>query len=154
RLSAADRQRLTDHMSRLDELQRKIMATQKPIVPLAACKVPQKNTQNIDWHVAQLSYYQLYNDLVAAAFICDTTRIVVEGFEGEHEPFINYPAGGSAWHQDVAHQYDMSGPRVLLMQQSQSIFANLMLDLAKKLEVDEGDGTTVLDNSLLFWSQE
>lgn len=154
RLSASDKQRLTDHMSRMEELQRKINASQKPITPLAACKAPVKNTQNIDWHVAALNYFQMYNDLVAAAFICDTTRIAVEGFEGEHEPFINYPAGASAWHQDVAHAYGQPGPRQLLMQQSQSIFQNLMLDLAKKLEVDEGDGSTVLDNSLLLWSQE
>src|SRR6185295_11526914 len=87
RLSAADKQRLSDHMGRIDELQRKIDAT-GTTVPPAMCRPPARNNQNIDWHVAEQNYYQLYNDLVAAAFICDATRIAVEGYEAEHEAFV------------------------------------------------------------------
>jgi hypothetical protein len=141
RLSPLDRQRLDDHMDRLAELQRQLKAS---AVSAASCKDVRKPTSSggPDGHHAAL------NSVIAGAFLCGSARIVVIGC-AEHQ----FSPGGGDWHQGVAHQWNGAGqPR--LQQAARGVFRSVFLDLVTKLEVEEAPGVTVLDNSLVAWSQE
>jgi hypothetical protein len=148
RLSAADRQRLDDHMARIAELERKLNAK-------ASCGdvgAPTDDAQDHYGNTAEdaVSYGQLWNDVVAAAFVCGTSRIGVLGYGGT-ERFVAY---GGDWHQEVAHQWQLPDKQPLIQQSYQKVFEGIFLDLAAKLDVEEAPGMTYLDNSLLVWSQE
>ena len=87
-----------------------------------------------------------------AAFACEASRIGVFGW-GDTQAFSDY--GGSDWHQDVAHQWFMTQPQAWLTQSYQGVFENVFLYLAAKLDaLEDVDGRTVLDNTLMAWSQE
>ena len=60
------------------------------------------------------------------------------------------------WHQDVAHQAAKSADaHTTLWQAHQKYFEGVVLDLIAKLDaVKESDGLTLLDHSLVQWTQE
>ncbi|MEM6294868.1 MAG: DUF1552 domain-containing protein [Myxococcota bacterium] len=154
RLSARDRQRLDEHIERIDELQRRLSVA----VSCGDVDVPRQDAEWLwgdgSFHInpeLQSDYWALFNDVVVTAFLCGTSRIAVLGVL---DHFSTY-AGD--WHQDVAHQAHLpDGDRQFeLWSGNQGTFEGVMLDLIAKLDaVDEGDGSTLLDNTLVQWTQE
>ena len=154
-ISKDDQRRLDDHMQRISELQRRLNVR-------ASCsnvKVPTgKSTDFISKpgygvnEALEASAWQLLNDVIVAAFMCGTSRIAIMR---PIVQFSNY--AGASWHQDVAHQAHMpDGLKQKIMSDSyQFFFEQVFLDLAIKLDaVSDGAGRTLLDNSLVMWSQE
>jgi hypothetical protein len=150
RLSAADRQRLDDHMDRIGELQRKL-ATGLPDA-CAGIVPPTDDARNHEENepVDAARNAQLFNEVIAAAFICGTSRIAVLGL-GSDPRFVSF-AGD--WHNDVAHMWPTPENQQLLVTAYQRIFESVFLDMASRLDSEEADGLTYLDNSLLVWTQE
>src|SRR3954471_4064191 len=152
RLSAADKQRLDDHVARIAELQRKLTTT----VSGASCSSVTTPTDNANKHSANTAadagkQLQLWNEGAAAAFMCGTSRIGVLAY-GDTARFAAY---GGDWHQEVAHQWQLADKQALLTQSYQRFFAGVLVDMAKQLDsVEEVPGLTYLDNSLLVWTQE
>ncbi|MEM7156509.1 MAG: DUF1552 domain-containing protein [Myxococcota bacterium] len=153
RLSSADRQRLDDHLERLDELQRRLEVS----VSCGDVPVPRTDTYEIQGESsfffdpeAQARYWQLFNDVIVAAMLCDTSRIAVMRVTNN---FSSFPGD---WHQDVAHQAHLPNgeAQALLAEGNQRFFENVFMDLVSKLDVPQGDGTTLLDDCLVAWSQE
>ncbi|HEY6077634.1 MAG TPA: DUF1552 domain-containing protein [Polyangiaceae bacterium] len=148
RLSAVDKQRLDDHMARIAELQRKLNAK-------ASCgdvAVPSDEAQDHFGNTPEdaVKYGQLWNEVVAAAFVCGTSRIGVLGY-GSTDRFVSY---GGDWHQEVAHQWQLPDRQALIQASYQRVFEGIFLDLAERLDIEEAPGMTYLDNSLLVWTQE
>lgn len=157
RLSAADRQRLNDHVERLHELQRKLTVTAKPLGP--------KPTESSHDVVAsdpgtfgfdperQKKAWQLTNDVVVAVLEADASRIVTMRV-GDTDRFSTTTKD---WHQAIAHQawrQDDPEPQQLLRDSRQRIFEDVFLDLMAKLDaLPDGDGT-VLDHTLMQFTQE
>ncbi|HET9957750.1 MAG TPA: DUF1552 domain-containing protein [Polyangiaceae bacterium] len=150
RLSAADRQRLDDHIARLAELERKLSSASA--LSCAAAPRPREDAEQARGNdpTSAARYGQLFNDVVVAAFTCQTSRIAALGY-GSTEAFVAY---GGDWHQDVAHQWQDGEKQKLLVSSYQRFFESVFLDLAAKLDVEEAPGMTYLDNSLLVWTQE
>ncbi len=153
RLSAEDRQRLDEHIERLDELQRRLA------VQVACGDVPTPGTDSQEIRGsssypfdpdAQAQFWQLFNDVIATAFVCDTSRIAVLRVT---DHFSTY-AGD--WHEGIAHQAHLpdGSAQQVLAEAHQRVFADVFMDLVRKLDVDQGDGTTMLDDSLVAWTQE
>lgn len=143
RLSADDKQRLDDHMDRLAELQRRLSAT---AARRATCQGLLEPSRDFDDPTA---YHAALNDVVVAAFLCGTSRIaVIRVYEADFVPY------SGDWHQEVAHEYSSPEPQRLLQEANQKAFEHAVLDLAYKLDVDEGDGKNVLDSTLIQWTQE
>jgi hypothetical protein len=92
--------------------------------------------------------YGHYNDVIAAAFICGTSRIATLQVT---QLYSNY-AGD--WHQEVAHQNQDPAKEQLLIDSYQTFFEKTFLDLLTKLDVEEADGYTYLDNTLVEWLHE
>lgn len=153
RLSAMDRQRLEEHIQRIDELQRRLAVA----VSCGDIPVPTQNSTDL-WGDSsfgvnpplQREFWQLFNDVVVAAFVCGTSRIATLRVTDHFSDFVG------DWHQDIAHQAHLpdGAAQQALAEGNQRIFEDVFLDLVKKLDIDEGDGTTILDNCLVQWSQE
>jgi hypothetical protein len=110
------------------------------------------NHQNRTSKADAAAWGQLFVDVVAAAFACGASRIGVLGW-GDTSAFSDYT--GTDWHHDVAHQWYLSQQQSWLTQSYQAIFEQVFVYLAAKLDqMDDGNGRTVLDNTLLVWSQE
>ncbi len=152
RLSSEDRQRLDDHLERLDELQRKInvqVSCGDVDEPTVGSTSLWNSTFGVD-PSAQRQFWQLQNDVIAAAFACDTTRIATM-FVGDH--FSSY-AGD--WHQDIAHQaqFPVGTQQQVIADAHREFFESVFLDLVAKLDaIPDGEGT-VLDTTLVQWTQE
>ncbi|MDP3498902.1 MAG: DUF1552 domain-containing protein [Myxococcales bacterium] len=167
RLSGEDRQRLEQHVQRLDELQRRLAIT-----PTARCTQPTRSTQSNDSQFGspyvgdydvrpdkQASSSQMLNELITAAFSCGLSRVAVLR---NTETFSTFSGD---WHQSVAHRAEQGSPagdgqmpaepQRILTEANQRFFSGVFLDLAAKLEATaDGQGGTLLDHSLLVWSQE
>lgn len=154
RLSAADRLRIDDHIQRVHELERRLLAG-------AACNVgsrPAETAANqttmpvgsLDTEF-QRAYMAALNDVLVLALSCGLSRIVALHVNMTFSDF----AGD--WHQEVAHQSNQEDGirQAVLWQSFQRFFAGAVVDLAAKLDaVDTGDGKTLLDHSMLVWQQE
>lgn len=151
RLSAADRARLDDHMSRLDELDRKLKIT-------LSCNNIMKPSEDSGtlWTPtffrepdSQAKFWQLMNDVLVAAMTCDTTRIATMRVG---DTFSDY-AGD--WHHEVAHESHKPEIQPILSTSFQRFFQDVFLDLVTKLDaVEAAEGGTLLDSCLVFWTQE
>lgn len=153
RLSASDRQRLDDHIARIAELQRKVnVGTGAGMSTCSATVKPtdDANTHNGNSPSEAARQVSLYNEVAAVAFMCGTSRIAVLAY-GETSKFVAY---GGDWHGEVAHQWQLADKQAQLVQSYQRFFAGVLVDMAKRLAIEEAPGVTYLDNSLLVWTQE
>jgi hypothetical protein len=155
RLSSADRVRLDEHIERLNELDRKLNTK----VSCDTVAPPTKNSMSVMngnqdfWIRPDLhgEFWSLLNDVIAAAFSCNTCRVVTMHIK---QTFSDYQGD---WHQSVAHQANIEDnpAQGIIREAHRRTFESVFLDLATKLDaIDEGDGTKVLDNTLLHWTQE
>ncbi len=155
RLSAADRRRLEEHMQRISELQRRLESraavscgqltrpgnsagfTRADDVRLQVRPVAE--AQNAQW-------FALFNDVLATAIMCNVTSVATIYPRAILVDGVNQ----SDWHESVAH----AGDSATLGQQASRVFEHVFLDLVSKLDVEEMDGRTFLDNSLVQYTQE
>lgn len=151
RLSPGDRQRLDDHLARLAELQRRVGSSTGgggPAPRPMTCDSVRRPAEEASRVGDMARKLQLYNDVIAAAFMCGSSRIAVVA---AYDKFVPYSGD---WHQDVAHQWSSAGPQKLLLDSNRIFFESVFLDLLQKLDVDEAPGVTFLDNTLVAWTQE
>ena len=142
RLSKQDRQRLDDHMSRLSELDRKVNTMSASTIK--ECGQQTKPASNS----SGLSSFSLMNDVFVAAFVCGSSRI---GTMSITTPLVQF---SGSWHQDVAHKGFDAGPQALLVGHNQKVFSGSFLDLARKLDAVDLGGHTLLDDTMIAWTQE
>lgn len=152
RLSSADKIRLDDHMQRLSELQRKLnaRATCGGVTKPGDADAVRRTTGYEFNPELQARAFDLLNDVIVAAFLCGTSRIAVVNAETTFSEF------SGDWHQDVAHKAHLpdGAKQKVIMTAHQKFFANVYVDLMKKLDIDDGTGKTLLDRSLIAWTQE
>lgn len=154
RISAADKTRLDDHMQRLSELQRRVSVVATCDNVVAPSRVAKAGDSGVDYETvdykATIQWYQTFNDVIVAAFICGTSRIAVINSPEQWSPY-----SGGSWHQNIAHTAATdSNAQKILVEGHRQEFESLFLDLVTKLDVEEADGKTYLDNSLVWWTQE
>ncbi len=167
RLSAADRIRLDEHVSKLDELERKLTT----IVSCSDVDMPSQGTEplvtaaNFITNTAlQREFWGLLNDIIVTAFLCDTCRVVSIGADG---PFFAEGVTFADWHQEIAHQARNQSltpeqvtagvttlPQDDLWPGYQAMFEHAFVDLMAKLDIEDPYGGSILDNSLMVWQQE
>jgi hypothetical protein len=152
RLSSEDRQRLDDHIDRVAELQRKLSTGNARSCAGVIAPADDSLTYLEDTDpAASIRYAQLFNEVVAIAFMCGTSRIAVFGLPDDKRNFAGYRGD---WHNDIAHMWQSPDSQALIVRAYQCIFEHVFLDMIARLDVEEAPGITYLDNSLLVWSQE
>ncbi|MFO0725887.1 MAG: DUF1552 domain-containing protein [Myxococcota bacterium] len=161
RISQADKLRLDDHLERIAELQRRlgtVVACTYPPPPVSPYSRASYATALggpgfVQHHEAQEAWFDVLTDLLVAAFSCGLTRVAA-GVVG-----INFvdAVPNSEWHQGVAHRArEPDGVQQgVLASAYRSFFQAVLLKFAQKMEaVTTADGKTLLDQSLVVWSQE
>jgi hypothetical protein len=157
RLSASDRQRLDDHMDRLAELQKRVGATVscESVQPPGAVQTKNNSGVGFEDNTSQQAvenakaFYSVFNDVIVAAFMCGSSRIATI------HTVESWRAWAGSWHQEVAHQARGGGTaQAAITEGNRSLFEWVFLDLANKLNVEEANGTTYLDNTLMMWTHE
>lgn len=164
RLSSADKQSLDQYVTLITELQARLATTQ-----VLSCTVPVEpeslaNNSGTDGGDIERKW-ELFIDIVAAALMCDQTRIVTMSIHKALGPgpdpsdptlvghYHSEDASGGTWH-GLAHDWGNENSRRMLAGINRWIADEVFAKLVSRLDVDEGDGTTVLDNSLVYWGNE
>jgi hypothetical protein len=164
RLSASDKQLVDQYVTLVAELQAKLMTT-----PTMACTrpaTPGSMANNTGLDVKDITTkWDLFLDVVAAAIMCDRTRVITIGVHKALGPgpdsanttlvghYHSEDASGGTWH-GLAHDWDNANARRMLKGINNWIAANVFAKLLTKLDVPEAGGRTYLDNSLVYWGNE
>jgi len=147
RLSSSDRQRLEAHFTLISELQRKLSTS-------VSCEsVPEPNNEE------GIENLRLAADLFVAALRCGASNVGVITAAGSH---ISADGGWTNWHEQVAHNGGGDRSKASFNPEFQRInyrahrrfFEEVFLRLVTGLDVEESDGETFLDRSLVLWSME
>lgn len=165
RLGVADRQTLDRHLSFLADIERSLAARAQ-----VACTVPpgpRSIPNDYPWsEISSLSDFQdtvrLFCDVAAAAIRCDVTRVVtfdvqkaLTNASGTWRPSYHNSADVAGdWHQFAHDLTSDPNARRNFVAISQWITAEVFAALVSRLDVEEADGQTFLDNSLIVWGNE
>lgn len=155
RISKGDRLRLDQHVERMFEIERKLkVAGQLQNLP----SVPETDAEIYWGHhsfphdpVENRLYFDLMNDVIVAAFTTGTSRVGT-CYNTVHfaDQLIN------DWHGQVAHaSLGADVAQAWTLGFNQGTFEHIMVNLAQKMnDVPMSDGSTLLDNSLIMFTQE
>jgi len=178
RISSADRQTLERHVSLLHDLEAKLQGL--PMAPTATCTVPSDpGVLTTDNPEVLKATYDAYLDLMAAAIMCDRTRVLALNCfktvspQGGADVVLGHgcatcntnfgiDSDASSWH-GLAHFYfgEINGdsPTMAPMEQRLTdgytwITTHVYAELLKRLDVVESGGSTYLDNMVVMLTSE
>jgi len=164
RLSGADKQLVDQYITLVSELQAKMSVT--PMMTCTPPAAPGSMANNTGLNVSDItSKWKLFLDLVTAAIMCDRTRIITIGVHKALGPgpdssdptlvglYHSEDASGGTWH-GLAHDWSNPNSRRILKGVNQWVASEIFAKLIGKLDVPEMNGTTYLDNSLVYWGNE
>lgn len=148
RLSAHDRPKLQQYLDSVREVERRVQLTIDN--PVQCNNTPPAEPEGDDAYIETLS------DLVALAFQCDATRVISLQWGnagsgrnyGFYNPIVNDGHHNISHHQSVAEQIDKL--RFIDTWEMEK----LAYLLSKLSTMQDFDGKTVLENSLIFYSSE
>jgi hypothetical protein len=164
RLSADDKVLVDQYVNFVAELQAKLTVT-----PTMSCTPPAEpeslaNNSGLDKNDITKKW-DLFLDVVAAAVMCDRTRVVTIGVHKALGPgpdsgsdtlvghYHSEDASGGTWH-GLAHDFGNANSRRMLKGINAWIAAEVFAKLIAKLDVPEAGDSTYLDNSLIYWGNE
>jgi hypothetical protein len=164
KLGSADKATLEQHMNFMAELQARLQAS-----PTLGCTAPATPpsvpNEGVDVSTLRQSY-GLMIDLMVAAIRCDLTRIVTldvykaVGMSGGEEAGFEHSCAScegnpnpTDWHR-AAHDWDQLDQREKVVTINEWITREIFVPVLEKLDVDQGDGTTFLDSSVVLWGNE
>ncbi len=144
RLGASDRAKLDQYLTGVRELEVRLGNTSP------ACVAVERPPEGPDFPTR----VRLMLDLMALAVQCDLTRVVTfmmgNSISGQSFPWLDVP---DAHHALSHHQKDPA--KLAKLTKIDRWEVEQMVYLAQKLDaMDDGDGATVLDNSLLYFASE
>lgn len=152
RLSAEDRVRLDNHLTMLDELDRKLgtrtsggrSGCDPSPVAGESTSFDRGNPRDAD-----PQFFHLINDVIRAGFSCGLSRVASVCVLST---FMKYPGD---WHQNIAHNGNVPANQQILVDSHQRTFEHVVVDLASKLDaVQIAPGKTLLDAALVQWTME
>jgi hypothetical protein len=150
RVSKADAARLDRHLTLLRELE--VRVTQLP--PGTCVAPPEPGTMSYDTEGEMPDVTGLMIDLIVAAFRCDLTRVVTLSISDAKNhmamPFINV---ASDIH-NISHYADGDPMRADLGKRDVWVTQKVADLLTKLSQAQEADGSTLLDDTLVFWGSD
>jgi hypothetical protein len=166
RLSGADKQLVDRYVSLVSELQAKLSPSGTPMMSCTPPVAPASMANNTALNTTDITTkWGLFLDIVAAALMCDRTRVITIGVHKALGPspdsastaqlgyYHSEDASGGTWH-GLAHDFSNANSRRLLKGINAWIASEVFAKLLAKLDVPEMGGTTYLDNSLVYWGNE
>lgn len=155
RLPAADRRRFEEHLSHLRDLERRL-ATMAPAG--ATCTAPSAPAAAL----AQRERLRYQADLIASALICGVTRVGMLIWRGDTWDHLgisgDFGAGDmTTGDHSLSHTHDhlRPGTRNFQLATARCRFqAEELAHILQRLNAIPEGGGTVLDNTLVFWTNE
>jgi hypothetical protein len=167
RLSQNDKQKLDAHLNLLAEVEARLnpsgstaFSCVKPLEPASLLNNSETDPSDI------ATKWELFLDLVVLGLSCDRTRIVTLGVHKALGPgpdpedttlighYHSEDASGGTWH-GLAHDWSNENSRRMLRGINSWITENVFAKLIEKMDaVEESEGSTLLDNSLVYWGNE
>ncbi|HWU42308.1 MAG TPA: DUF1552 domain-containing protein, partial [Bdellovibrio sp.] len=145
RISAQDKLTLDNFVSQLQDLNTRIKANSASI--LSCSKPTLKQLSSIYWDnmsdVDHVNFFSNYIDTMVAAMACDLTRISLISVR--------------LWGHDhaLSHADPSARGNQLQYLANTKKLSSIYLEFAQKMQAyKEVDGTSMLDNSILFWGSE
>src|SRR6266540_89453 len=165
RLSADDKRRLDEHLTRLGEIQRraKVVVSCNGVTPSSMNASKYWVYPGPQGIANSIPAFQLLNDVIVAAFLCGTSRIATLDGQAAAAPFTDYLGGfhGTIDFHGLIHLSSQTDDPALAKEAQvqiypawQRYFENVFLDLITKLDTDNGAGGSLLDDCLVVWEQE
>lgn len=162
RLNASDRARLDEYTEGLRRLETELQGlvtptdgTPPPVRTPLACTVPERPTQYQRDLRSQIDLLtQLHQDIAYYSFVCNCTRVItfMRGNGGWDEAMTLI--GSNAGHHSTSH-HGGSSNNLATLQKWDKLEMQLLARMVEKMDgTDEGDGTTLLDNTVFFVSNE
>jgi hypothetical protein len=165
-LGAADRAKLTEHLDMIRQMEMSVTAG--AVVSGGSCAVPpmptsaggsptnpmQSGTGLVVTALDVPAKGKVMTDLLVASMACDLTRVgTMQWADSEAKFIMNFaPLNLPDHHHAYQHEHGFQPDALFkIYQWYASNFAYL---LSKLDSVKEGDGTTLLDNTLVFWISE
>jgi len=148
KLSSVDQKRIDDHLQRVFELQKRLSRPTQSfgMIPPRPGMSSSSDGYDVD-PAAQVAKINLWTDIAAAAFSVGASRIFTANL---NETFSDYVGD---WH-DLAHSSE-AARTAKFVKANQNFFSGVFAEFARKLDaISMGDGTTLLDASLISWAHE
>ncbi|MDP2342148.1 MAG: DUF1552 domain-containing protein [Deltaproteobacteria bacterium] len=146
KLGSNDKQKLAEHLTGIRELELQLESG-----PVAAC-TPGERPAGVSGDVT--AYVRSMLDLVVASFTCDRTRVatfmVGNGGSGRNFSFI----GVNGAHHEISHHQSDPAKLRQLEQIDRWEMEQLAYVIGKLALVDDGNGTTALDNTMIYCACE
>ncbi|MEO0322050.1 MAG: DUF1552 domain-containing protein [Myxococcota bacterium] len=155
RLASADRERLALMMAQLRELRE----AQRAVIGARCAEVMPRvdlprDTPHSPYGPAN---FAAINDVIVTAFLCDASRLaVVRSEDGWHDGMDAHGGFHEVAHAAASRADAPTATRFgeMVRDGKQRFFADAFLDLIGKLDaIPEGEGT-MLDHTLVWWTQE
>ena len=146
RLGTKDRQKLDEHLTGIRELERQLEA--EPTTTCTPGDRPSGASGDPTAYVRQML------DLVVASFTCDRTRVAtfMIGNGGSNRNFSFIGVNGA--HHEISHHQSDPAKFRQLEQINRWEMEQLAYFIGRLENVDDGGGTTALDNSMIFCACE
>jgi len=146
KLGGSDRAKLDQYMTGIRELERRLEDDEAG----EECAAPERPPADMGFP----GKVKLMLDLMAIAVQCDLTRIITfmmgNSISGQSFPFI----GINSSHHQLSHHQNKS-PNLTKLTVIDRWEVEQFVYLVQKLQqMDDGDGETVLDNSMVYFSNE
>jgi len=153
RLGSADRQRLEAHLASVRELETRL--TSDAVVPGGACHDPQVTPVAAQTNDAFPTVGGLELDLMVMALACDITRVAsLQWSRSVSEERFTWLGIGEG-HHTLSHLGDDDAAAVDKLTRINNWYAQQLAGLLSRLAaVPDVDGSTLLDNTLVLWSNE
>jgi len=150
KLASADKARLEDHIARVADIKRRQSVTISCSSPTKPAVMKFDGCGN--WQ-SQVDFYKTFQDVLVAALACGLTRSASFLHQGWSTTFGERCE--DPLHQLVSHVVDMPDPQNSMSAAMQRQFSGLIAPLAAKLDsVKDANGKSLLDRSLMYWTQE
>jgi hypothetical protein len=179
RLSANDKARLNDHMDMVSDLARRFDGADQVVAKAgglpAVCDPQAANTGNTDSSGDMYSpaygdlrqWHQDYNAVFAVAIACGASRLATVHVGNTFHQSSNFTVDWEQWHQPIAHRASWTNerwaasadlpehPQDTLVTAKNNFYRDAFVDLLDRLDtIDAGDGSALLDQGLVMWTQE
>jgi hypothetical protein len=140
-----DRQRLDAHMQAIRSLEQGLGAG--AAMPSGGCHKPEMPTP-LDF----VASGKAQMDLLTLALACDLTRVASLQWRSSYVPFTWM--GVDIAHHDLSHQQGNAAADAKLTKVMQWFASQVATLLGQLKAIPDGEGTTLLDNTLFYWPNE
>lgn len=145
-LGSEDRQRMQSHLTSLREVEKAIEGLDQR----GDCTAPERQESSYFPTVGALSM-----DMMVSALACDLTRVgVLQWTSGQGGPSHQW-LGVQRHHHSLSHESPSNSEARQELIDINNWYANQFAELLDRMErVDVGDGSSLLDHSLVLWCNE